>query len=62
MLASVRDCGCSEDNLIITISGGIGVAGDASAEELVRIADKRLYFAKSTGKNRVFFTDTDAVE
>ena len=41
-----------DKGIAITISGGIKVLQEDSAEELIRSADKRLYKAKSNGKNR----------
>lgn len=47
---------CDGNSIHITISIGVaGVPGDevTSAEELISIADKRLYVAKRTGRNRM---------
>ena len=61
-LKSIRTCGYSEKSLMISMSGGMAAYDGQSAEELVQLADKRLYYAKSTGKNRVFYNDSEAIE
>lgn len=37
----------------ITISGGLALLNDLTRDELIALADKRLYKAKNTGKNRI---------
>jgi diguanylate cyclase (GGDEF)-like protein len=46
--------------ITLTVSAGIasyGVDGDESLEQLMGVADKRLYVAKETGRNRVVVDD-----
>jgi len=61
-LADVRTCTFGEENISVTISGGVAEYNGQSAEEMVKLADRRLYNAKSTGKNRVFYLDMEVVE
>ncbi len=42
-----------EKKIRITVSGGIATYTDESAVELVKIADKHLYYAKRNGRNQI---------
>lgn len=43
-----------EAKLHVTFSGGVSAKGSLSMEEALALADKRLYQAKRSGKNRIF--------
>lgn len=44
---------CESDNGILTISGGVASNLNGSWQELVKIADRMLYIAKTSGRNQV---------
>ena len=44
---------CNGEELNITISAGVSSSSESNLEELLKVADKRLYDAKRNGRNQV---------
>lgn len=44
-----------DNNISVTVSGGIAFAGDESMFEAINRADEKLYKAKHSGRNKIIF-------
>ncbi len=47
---------CNGEELNVTISAGVSSSSESTQEELLKVADKRLYSAKRNGRNQVVST------